>query len=70
MSLERPSRRYWSAQDVASYLGRSTKWVYARAAAGDIPSIRLSPQSIAFDPVDLDLWIDRKKQGVGNGGDE
>ncbi len=39
----------WSAADVAAYLKVSRSWVYQRAEAGELPSLRIGAL-LRFDP--------------------
>ena len=44
-----PSKSLWTAGDVASFLSVSTRWVYERAARGDLPCVRFGGH-VRFEP--------------------
>ena len=43
------NQQFVKAQDIAKHLGVSKQWVYAQAASGNLPSIRIG-QRIWFRP--------------------
>jgi hypothetical protein len=45
--------RLWTVQETADRLGRSTKWVRAKAKAGDLIWVRLDGGALAFEPEDV-----------------
>jgi hypothetical protein len=45
--------RLWPVDEVASRLGRSTRWVRERVRRGDLPHVRLDGGALAFDPDDV-----------------
>lgn len=48
-------------EEVAMALRVSTPSVYGWATAGKIPSIRLSSQTLRFDPLEIKAFVDAKK---------
>lgn len=42
----------WTVKDVAAYLQTSTSWVYHRAAAGELPCIRVG-RLLRFNPNEI-----------------
>jgi excisionase family DNA binding protein len=59
MNLEQarvPSEGLWDAQDVARYLKASRSWVYQKAEAGLLPSLRIGGL-LRFDPATVRAWV-------------
>ena len=54
-----------NAKDVGEMLGYSDKWVYAMAARGEIPCVRLG-RGVRFDPEDIKKWFESLKNGRQN----
>lgn len=52
------------ADDAAAYLKVHRDTVYALAAAGEIPSYRLSARRLRFRISDLDAWLDQRTREV------
>lgn len=51
-----------SVEELAEYLGESTRTIYRYLQSGDCPRyIRLTPRNIKFDKRDVDAWLERKK---------
>lgn len=50
-----PPAKLWTVAETAEFLSKSTKWVYARAANGDLPSLLLGG-SRRFDPEVIRKW--------------
>lgn len=58
MNAERPihaAENLWDARDVARYLKVSRSWVYQRAEAGLLPSLRIGGL-LRFDPEAIRAW--------------
>lgn len=51
--------------DLAQQLGVSRAWVYDRAKAGTIPSVRIGGPDgpLRFVPEDIDAWIEEARAG-------
>ena len=51
-----------TARQVADLIGgRSEKWIYAMAARGEIPCVRLTPGTLRFERSDIEGWIESRK---------
>ncbi|HYV49051.1 MAG TPA: helix-turn-helix domain-containing protein [Myxococcaceae bacterium] len=50
-----PSEGLWDAQDVARYLKASRSWVYQKAEAGLLPSLRIGGL-LRFNPEVVRAW--------------
>jgi len=53
-----------NGNDAARSIGISKGQLYALANAGEIPCVRLSRQTLIFDPKDLADWINKKKSCI------
>lgn len=52
-----------TATEVGELLGRSTKWVLAQAAEGQIPSFKVG-RAVRFDEREIDSWLDSRRRGT------
>jgi excisionase family DNA binding protein len=60
-------QRLLTAPEVAARLNVSSRWVYRRASAGDLPFVHLGngPRSpLRVDPVDLSAWLENLKKST------
>lgn len=55
----KPIERLWRVRDVCAFLGMGKTFVYQRAAAGDLPSLKLG-SSLRFDPDEVRAWKERQ----------
>lgn len=56
--------RLLRAEEVARQLGLSRQHVYAMAASGELPSIKLRG-AVRFDPADVEAFIREHRRGKG-----
>ena len=54
----------WSAEQVAKFIGRSSKWVYRMALEKRMPHISISAGTVRFDPNDIKRWIESRKEST------
>ncbi len=52
-----------TAEEVAARLSIDKTTVYRLARSGELPSLKLAPKIIRFDPVRLEEWIESKAVG-------
>jgi excisionase family DNA binding protein len=50
-----------TVRDLVPLLGRKKSWIYARAESGELPSLRLPGGGYAFDPRDINAWLEKLK---------
>jgi excisionase family DNA binding protein len=55
--------RLLEAEDVATYLGVRTDWVYREVRAGRLPHIRLG-RAVRFRRESIEAWIDSRERGM------
>lgn len=51
----------WTAERVASYLGLHPQTVYAKARAGEIPSLKIG-RALRFRPEEIEAWVDEQAE--------
>jgi hypothetical protein len=55
--------RLLDVEDVATMLGRSTRWVRERVRRGDLAHVRLDGGALAFDPEDVRAFARARRVG-------
>lgn len=55
MNTSLPFESLWDAQDVARFLKVSRSWVYQKAEAGELPSLRVGGL-VRFEPATVRAW--------------
>ena len=58
-----PAEGLWTAADVARYLQASRSWVYQKAEAGLLPSMRIGGL-LRFNPEAVRAWVQGKPATV------
>lgn len=51
-----PTENLWTWREVAAYLHVSKSWVYEKAAAGLLPSLKVCG-ALRFDPIEIRRWV-------------
>jgi excisionase family DNA binding protein len=57
--------RLLEADDIASYLGMRTDWVYREVRAGRLPHIRLG-RAVRFRQESIDAWLESRERGTSS----
>lgn len=57
--------RLLEADDIASYLGMRTDWVYREVRAGRLPHIRLG-RAVRFRQESIDAWLASREHGTSS----
>jgi excisionase family DNA binding protein len=60
MTAEQKVPQLLTADKVAEILGIPKGHVYALARRGQLPTVRIGPRFVRFDPRDLELWLNRR----------
>lgn len=66
MTESNESDRLMKAEEVAEYLGFHVQTIYAKAASGDLPSLKIGSR-VRFRREEVDGWLDKQTataQGV------
>jgi excisionase family DNA binding protein len=61
-----PGARLLEAEEVASYLGMRTDWVYREVRAGRLPHIRLG-RAVRFRKESIEAWLEASERAAYNG---
>lgn len=56
------SKRYWSVEEVAEYLGVKKSWVYDASYKNRIPRYQMG-RLLRFDPVEVETWMQTQRKG-------
>jgi excisionase family DNA binding protein len=51
-----PTENLWTWRELAAYLNVSKSWVYEKAAAGILPSLKVCG-ALRFDPAAIRTWV-------------
>jgi excisionase family DNA binding protein len=54
--VQLPTDRLWTVHQAATYLGRSTSWVYKAAERGELPRARGFGWGLRFIPAELEAF--------------
>lgn len=57
----------WTADQVAAYVGLHPQTVYAKARAGEIPSLKIG-RALRFRPAEIDQWVEDSAERVATNG--
>ncbi len=49
-------------KEAARFLNISERKLWELTNRGEIPSVRIPPRSVRYDPIDLRAWIQQKKK--------
>lgn len=53
-----------TADEVATKLGTTKRWVYAETRASRIPHVRLGPRYVRYREQAIDAWLERLERGA------
>jgi excisionase family DNA binding protein len=55
------------ADEVARFLNVPKRRVWQMSRRGEIPTVRIGPRQLRFDPDDLEAWRERRKSWTPKG---
>lgn len=54
--------RYWNYKQLEQHLGLSRNTLYSMVRRRAIPFIRISERIVRFDPVEVDAWVESRRE--------